>query len=620
MEVADLAQRIASHTGHDARQRGDDKYDACCPNHDDQHASLSITKVSDRILIHCHVGCPPEEIVATVGLTMSDLYFDNGATERPHISKTYDYCDEDGTLLYQAVRYIPKGFSQRRPDPKQPGQWIWNMKGVRRVLYRLPELIVADSGKPVFVTEGEKDAEKLLSIGLVATCNVGGAGKWQEEYDQFFLGRPVIVVPHHDKAGYEHARKVFARLMGKAASIRVVRWPENKPDKFDAFDYFSEGGTVGQLILMATAETANLTVHDSAQTDDTKIEFERITSAELDNGNYELEYLIENVLVAKQPCIIAGQKKSLKTSIVIDLAISLSRAGHFLGKFPVTRSARVAVMTGESGLATIQETARRICHAAGCRLSDLDVIWSPDLPRLARCDHIEALEEFVRGDEIEVLVVDPAYLSLPGDDAGNIFKQGEMLHGITKACQSWGVMLVLAHHTRKAVSYDPPELESIAWSGFQEFARQWLLIGRREPYVPGTGEHRLWLSLGGSAGHGGLWGLDIDEGTNQSEDGRFWDVTIQTMTAVVDDQKRSTELQEANKQADTDAGRERKVANILRQLDGTWHSVRQIAQLCQMGNGIAGAALTAIVQSGRCERQYEDRYGGRYVYRKNQRT
>ena len=93
---------------------------------------------------------------------------------------------------------------------------------------------------------------------------------------------------------------------------------------------------------------------------------------------------------------------------------------------------------------------------------------------------------------------------------------------MSKVCADTGCMMILAHHTRKTKvdPFAPPELEDIAWAGFQEFARQWLLVGRREAYEPGTGNHRLWLSVGGSAGHTALWAVDIDEGTRDTFDGR----------------------------------------------------------------------------------------------------
>jgi hypothetical protein len=249
----------------------------------------------------------------------------------------------------------------------------------------------------------------------------------------------------------------------------------------------------------------------------------------LDAATYDLEYLIDGALVSRQPCILAGGKKCLKTSLLIDLGISLAMGGFFLGKLRVNRAARVGIMTGESGLATIQETARRIATAAGYRLGDIGgLVFSEDLPQFGSVAHQEALRRFIMGDELEVIAVDPAYMCLPDVDHANLFQVGEQLGGVARVCQECGALLLLAHHTRKTKidPFSPPELEDIAWAGFQEFARQWLLVGRRELYQPGSGEHRLWLSAGGSAGHSALWAVDISEGTRATEGGRYWNVNL----------------------------------------------------------------------------------------------
>jgi hypothetical protein len=259
------------------------------------------------------------------------------------------------------------------------------------------------------------------------------------------------------------------------------------------------------------------------------IEFRRISCAELDAASYDLEYLIDGALVAGQPCILAGGKKCLKTSILIDLGVSLAVGGYFLGRMKVNRAARVGIMTGESGLATIQETARRVAAVAGYRLADIPgLVFSEDVPQFGNLLHMDALRRFIEGDELEALAVDPAYMCLPEVDHASLFQVGEQLRGVSKVCQDTGAMLVLAHHTRKTKTdpFSPPELEDISWAGFQEFARQWLLVGRRELYQPGTGEHRLWLSAGGSAGHSSLWALDITEGTRETPGGRFWQVDV----------------------------------------------------------------------------------------------
>ncbi len=260
--------------------------------------------------------------------------------------------------------------------------------------------------------------------------------------------------------------------------------------------------------------------------------FAGITSAELAAAEYALEYLIDGLLVRGQPGIIAGPKKTLKTNISIDLALSLSEAGLFLGRFNVPTSVRVGVMSGESGAATIQETALRIAAAKGRPLPEYEnAIWCFEVPQLGQAQHMAALGEFIAKHKLEVLILDPTYLMMLGlgDDAGNLFVVGRFLKSLGELAQGTGCTPILCHHLRKtrAEPYEPPELEEIAWAGFQEFVRQWMLLGRRKRFDSAAGgHHELWMSVGGSAGHSGLWALNIDEGTRQDPGGRRWEVEV----------------------------------------------------------------------------------------------
>lgn len=306
-------------------------------------------------------------------------------------------------------------------------------------------------------------------------------------------------------------------------------WP------FDVFCELEHGGeckaavkAAAELLGMKPSDTRHDAIHQAGDTLK-PIEFRRISCKELDDANYDLEYLIDGALVARQPCILAGGKKTLKTSLLIDLGISLAMGGCFLGRLKVNRACRVGIMTGESGLATIQETARRIATAAGYRLGDIGgLVFSEDLPQFGSIAHQEALGRFIMGDELEVIAVDPAYMCIPDVDPSSIFSMGPVLRGVSQVCQEHGALLLICHHAKKTKNdpFSPMELEDISWAGFQEFARQWLLVGRRELYQPGTGEHRLWLSAGGSAGHSGLWAVDVAEGTQATPGGRFWRVGV----------------------------------------------------------------------------------------------
>ncbi len=266
-----------------------------------------------------------------------------------------------------------------------------------------------------------------------------------------------------------------------------------------------------------------------------KIVYPTWTAEELMDAEFPIRYLIDGMLVAGQPCILAGPKKALKTSTLIDLAISLAIPGYFLGKFKVLHAARVGIMSGESGMGVIKETYRRICKTAGADPRKLDrLVFSDRIPRLTDPAHLEATDEFIVKHKLGVLGIDPAYLALPGANAENIFVQGDRLRGITEICAKHEVTLILCHHNRKntADPFGMPELDNIAWAGFSEWARQWILLGRQEPYTPGTGEHRLWLTVGGSVGHSSAWGLDVFEGSPEDEGGRVWETKVQDASEV----------------------------------------------------------------------------------------
>jgi hypothetical protein len=154
-----------------------------------------------------------------------------GNNSSPELVATYDYTDESGNLLYQTCRYQPKDFRQRRPDGK--GGWIWNLDNARRVLYRLPEVLKAQT---VCVAEGEKDCNNLAKLGFVPTTNPMGAGKWRHEYSDTLRGKDVIVfgdIGDADEAGEKHTKHVIESLAGKVKSIKHVALPDGFHDVSD---------------------------------------------------------------------------------------------------------------------------------------------------------------------------------------------------------------------------------------------------------------------------------------------------------------------------------------------------------------------------------------------------
>jgi hypothetical protein len=231
------------------KETGEGRFSALCPAHDDHNPSLSITVTEDKIIPHCFAGCEQSEILGAVGLHWQDLYFDTLSRTKPHsgLNTYYDYHDENGDLIFQVIRSYHKGFMPRRPDPERPGKWIYNLKGVKRLIYRLPEVLEAvQKGLTVCITEGEKDADNLNHLGWVATTNPFGAGNWLDEFSGSFKGVNVAIFTDNDAAGQRHGRQVARSLWGKAASVKIVELP-GLPEKGDVSDWLLSGGTVEEL-------------------------------------------------------------------------------------------------------------------------------------------------------------------------------------------------------------------------------------------------------------------------------------------------------------------------------------------------------------------------------------
>jgi hypothetical protein len=256
---------------------------ARCPCHIDNTPSLSIGEGDDgKALLHCFAGCSQDELVGwarknghNLGgrrLTRRAPIPEKSGSQRwspaeprtqqrerlpaRRILATFDYRDVDGNLSYQAVRWNPKTFKQRRPGPKDDrgnDTWIENIEGITPLPYRLPQLLAAPD-ETVFICEGEKDADRLAKEGLVATTNSGGAGKveiWAQLAKANWLkDRRVVLIPDNDESGRANVPCVARALTGVAASIRVLTLPGLK-EKGDVSDWLDVGGTIDEFCRLA---------------------------------------------------------------------------------------------------------------------------------------------------------------------------------------------------------------------------------------------------------------------------------------------------------------------------------------------------------------------------------
>lgn len=262
---------------------------AFCPAHKDeksQSLTVGITRKGD-LMMRCHAGCrcPIANVLAALDLTFDDLFADNRYYHGERVSPrrqysgrstmtepkksrrasgkfvcAYPYHDEGERLLFEVVRFAePKEFRQRRPNPdfdpahppsKENPQWVWNLSGVRKVPYRLPQLLAdlrSRPHEPVALVEGEKDVDELRKFGVIATTVPGGAGKFSFVADhlrELLKGRRVAVVADDDpvdpecgyKPGLRHAYECCVGLAGHASTLKLVRLFDDGKKK-DASDW-----------------------------------------------------------------------------------------------------------------------------------------------------------------------------------------------------------------------------------------------------------------------------------------------------------------------------------------------------------------------------------------------
>jgi hypothetical protein len=465
-----------------------------------------------------------------------------------------------------------------------------------------------DREGPVFLPEGASCTLALTAMGLAAIgrpSNKAGVDHVTDLLRAIPPERQIIVLGEFDAndkgewPGRDGAAETAAKLAEKLS--RPVEWAlppakakdlwawvlSHKPDPTIA-DVWQD---LGQQFLMEIGGKL-LRVKPKEETPGV-FRFQAIDSATLDSTGYRPSWLVRQLLVASQPAVMGGPLKCMKTSLSVDLAVSLSSATPFLSHFAVCRKVRTVILSGESGPFALQDTARRVCRERGITLAHCDLHWCFKLPKLASAMDLIELRDGLKWVQAEVCILDPLYLSLlSGDDAdassaSNLYATGPLLLAAAEACLSVGVTPAVCHHFRRSIPAPPatPELTWLCHSGIAEFARHWLLLSRREEFKPGTGIHRLWLTAGGSIGHTGLYGVDIDEG-QLAEDftGRTWKVTVKTGSEL----RRETEEQ---RQAESERRREQKdgeiavkVLNALDQLAGedgiaVFSKVRALARI-----------------------------------------
>jgi len=317
----------------------------------------------------------------------------------------------------------------------------------------------------------------------------------------------------------------------------------------------------------------------------------------------EENYFIDGLLARNETCFIGGREKMLKTSIAFDLAVSLATSTDFLGKFPINGEFHVLIMSGESGDKAHDKLIERIVEARGIKRNHLDgrMRVSNWIPKVCDPKSMDEFEMILDDRPYSVVITDPVYHMFMGVDPGqfsNMMAVGGRLVPFQDTCRKRNITPILIHH----FSGPPkrfPELSDLAYAGFKEFARQWILLGRTTPYVDGSGQHDLNVKCGGSIGHDKpLFGVNIDEGQWPN---RKWDPQVSEGGEFYDKIKDSKFEAKEAKRLEKDTENMARFKKVLRLAGKNGQTVNGLLQDVGLGRAAVANLVIELRQKGMIE-------------------
>lgn len=300
--------------------------------------------------------------------------------QSPSVERSHIYEDEGRKPLRKSVKYTDGSWKQMR---WANGNWLPGVKSIRNVPYGLPKLINEKSSKLIYIFEGEKDCELAWEHGLAATTNVGGAGKWKDEFNKYLEGRIVYVVPDNDEPGKSHAKSVHASLKKSGINCKIV-WSILKeiPKKGDFTDYMNKEGNSRETffnLLKLKQEEPDVEVAD--------LQFLRVSDL-AGKQPLERDWLITDWIPGNQVTLLYGDGGTGKSQIAMQLCLSVASGANWLG-LPA-KEGRSIYLTAEDDE---DELHRRFVDIARGMSSDLSKYNNCHYISLAGEDALFALQD-----------------------------------------------------------------------------------------------------------------------------------------------------------------------------------------------------------------------------------
>ena len=438
---------------------------AKCLWHEDRTASMSLN--FDKGVWHCHacnIGggvldfeirfskCDQDTARANIAGVLGEkqAFFATQKPEKP--DAIYPYHDANGALIFEKVRYPGKRFVQRKPTEK--GGYEYKLGDVKKPLYHLPEVLVANE---IIVCEGEKDADNVRALNLgsrdksvyvAATTNFDGAGKWRDEYSVYFAGKKVVIFPDNDEPGRKHAEQVARSVYPYAAGVKIVPLP-GLPEKGDVSDYVQSHGAADLVEEIKQAPRW----HPTTGEDRILISADQFASS----TPVEVDWMVEGIIQRGANGFFCAEPKGGKSWAALDLAISLALGISWL-EFRVSRPFRVAFVSREDNPSL---TAWRLRHLfqgkdapePGLLATNLYINSRAQTPELM-LDQPEQVAELItvlKDRQIEFAIFDVFNVMHAADENDNT-QMRQVLRQLSAIQTAVGCGIGVVHHYNKATT------------------------------------------------------------------------------------------------------------------------------------------------------------------------
>ena len=367
--------------------------------------------------------------------------------DRKQAQDYYVYQDELGRELYRVWRFVDRSGNkvtppdhacacQRNPDAECEAGCVdgrvWGAKDVRRVLYRLPDIIQSSF---CFVVEGEKDVNNLsralalyisrtngfkianlLLDRVGVTTNMGGSSGWKPEYEygKYFTGKVVVKLGDNDAPGRLHDAAVCKDVSKYALQLYTLELPVK--EKGDISDYLKDH-TIEELIKLMESSLKKWEVAKPKETkvgDKNEPRVVLVHPVELTgrDSKPQIDWLVDGLIERGQRGLVISPPKTGKSLLFLDMCVSLASQTRFLGVEPSNHPIRTAIISREDGPELVKRRLTQLAAGRGLSLEQVNQYILVNTVKQSSSFHIDSQKEleemaqWLKAGRVEFCVVD----------------------------------------------------------------------------------------------------------------------------------------------------------------------------------------------------------------------